>query len=85
MAKLPSLVAVVILSTPWQAQTPTYAKGDTVRLMVPPDADALPDSTVIAVPGIGFNRRNQRFWSTASQWRGPMCRDSNSRPLVMLL
>ena len=51
MAKLLSLVAVAALAMPLQAQSPTYAKGDTVRLAVQPPADALPDSTVIAVPG----------------------------------
>jgi hypothetical protein len=51
MTKLLSVFAVVALAMPLQAQSPTYVKGDTVRLAVQPPADALPDSTVIAVPG----------------------------------
>ena len=51
MAKLLSLVALAVLAMPVEAQSQTYVKGDTVRLAVQSPADALPDSTVIAVPG----------------------------------
>ena len=45
------VAAAVALSTSVHAQTPEYAKGDTVRLVAPATGDPLPDSRVIAVAG----------------------------------
>ena len=51
MSKLLIVAAAVAVFTPLQAQTPTYLKGDVVRLVAQAGGDPLPDSRVIAVAG----------------------------------
>lgn len=48
---LAAMVALVVVVPALHAQTPTYQRGDTVRLVSADPSNPLPDSRVVAVSG----------------------------------